>query len=381
MNARRSAARWLCILLCCTLAQGANAAPIDGRSGDGAPAVTAAHAILIEQETGRVLYERAADVRAPMASTTKVMTALVALESCGVDGVVTVPDDAPDTEGSKAYLSRGERLTLGDLLYALMLVSGNDAAVTIASHVAGSTEAFAELMTQRARALGCVNTNFVNPHGLPNENHYTTARELVRIAAEAMENDAFRTVVGTTYHETESGDRARTFKNKNKVLWQYEGGCGVKTGFTKAAGRCLVFAAERSGMTLIGCALNAPDMWNDAFALLDYGFARVENTRLLDAQRPLACVPVADGVKKTLAVYPNCDILYPLLTDGSDGIDWRMRVSPQLTAPVRAGETAGELTLLVNGEPVRTVPLIVCEGTARARLLDRIFGAVRRFIA
>lgn len=373
--------RLLTLLLClCLLPRSAASAEPVGQS---APAgeISASHAILIECETGRVVYEKAADEQAFMASTTKVMTALVTLERCSLGELAAVPDEAVGIEGSTAYLANGERLTVEDLLYALLLSSGNDAAVTLAVHVAGGVDEFAALMNARAGALGCENTNFVNPNGLPDERHYTTARELAHIAAEAMRLPAFRKIVGTTYHRTESGDSSRTFKNKNKVLWQYEGGCGVKTGFTKAAGRCLVFAAERGGMTLVGCVLHAPDMWNDAYTLLDAGFETLSRTLLVDAARPIGDVSVRESEKKRLAVYPICDILYPMRRDGGDEVAWEIVCADALTAPVRAGETVGSLTLLINGERASSTELIVTQGAARTGLLERLHEIVAGWIA
>ncbi len=372
--------RWLAVVACAALlpASGARAARA---ASAGEPVTSAAHAILIECETGRVVYEKAADEQAFMASTTKIMTALLALEHCAMTELASVPEEAVLTEGSKAYLARGEKLTVNDLLYGLMLSSGNDAAVTLATHIAGSVPDFAALMNARAKEIGCANTHFVNPNGLPDEAHYTTARDLAVIAAEAMRLPEFREIVGTTYHQTASGDTNRTFKNKNKILWQYDGGCGVKTGFTKAAGRCLVFAAERDGMTLLGCVLHAPDMWTDACALLDYGFDTLSLELLVDATRPLASVPVSGSTKKQLAAYPICDILYPLLQDGGDMVDWEVKTPDTLAAPVQAGDSAGTLTLLINGERVQTVELIVTEGAPCESLWDRLHGIVASFAA
>ena len=159
-------------------------------------------------------------------------------------------------------------------------------------------EAFAALMNERARELGCTDTHFVTPNGLPDDDHYTTAADLCRIACTAMQNEAFAALVGTTYHETSSGDKTRTLKNKNKVLWQYEGGCGVKTGYTDAAGRCLVFAAEREGTRLVGVVLNCPDMWNAAYALLDYGFAAYQTRLIVDAGACVGYAAVDGGGEK-----------------------------------------------------------------------------------
>lgn len=382
----KRARQWLAAILCVALLPvgAALAAPSETDAGAGAaaqPETSAAHAILLECASGRVVIEKSADERAFMASTTKIMTALLVLERCEGTELATVPNEAVQTEGSKAYLARGEKLTVNDLLYGLMLSSGNDAAITLATHVAGSVPDFAALMNARAKELGCEDTHFVNPNGLPDDAHYTTARDLARIAAAAMRLPDFRSIVGTTYHQTESGDANRTFKNKNKVLWQYEGGCGVKTGFTKAAGRCLVFAAERNGMMLLGCVLHAPDMWEDAYALLDYGFDTVTQKLLVEAARPLASVPITGGTKKRLAAYPICDILYPVLRDGGDTIEWVMETADALEAPVRAGDAAGTLTLLVNGEAAGVTELIVTENVPCLRLWDRLQDIIARFVA
>lgn len=372
MNARRLFfAALAAFLLTCTLSAKALAqTETDGNGRGEACAVSAECAALLEMQSGRVIYFKNAHSKAYMASTTKIMTALLAAEYGGLDALVPVPDAAVGVEGSSIYLARGECLSLSDLLYGLMLVSGNDAAVTIATHIGGNTKEFAALMNARAQALGCEGTHFSNPNGLPDENHYTTALDLAKIAAAAMQNETFRTVVATTYHQTTTGDRMRTFKNKNKLLWQYAGGNGVKTGFTKAAGRCLVFSAERGGMTLVGVALNAPQMWDDAAALLDYGFATVEQKKLVDAERPLAQVAVEGGAQDRLSVYPSCDVFYPMARDGSDTVAWELSCTDALNAPVAARQEAGALTLRINGVEAGGVPLVVKESVPRARLLD-----------
>lgn len=362
--------RWIAALAACLLLLPA-ATPAAADQAE-APEISARGAALYEVSTGRLLYEHNGDDRLPMASTTKVMTALLALESGDLSAQVCVPDEAVGMEGSSIYLARDETMQLRDLLYGLMLSSGNDAAVSIAAHLGGTQEAFAERMNERAAEMGCTNTHFVNPNGLPNDAHYTTAADLGLIAAHAMRNGAFREIVSTSYYRAESGDIARTFKNKNKLLWQYEGGNGVKTGFTKAAGRCLVFSAEREGMTLVGALLNAPDMWNDAAKLLDFGFASIENVRLADAERPLGYVQVTGAVQKELAVYPKYDILYPLARDGSDTLAWKLELANTLAAPVQAGCAAGTLTLFVNGDAALETPMIVTESVPAARLGDRL---------
>lgn len=367
---RRAGALLLCgCLLAAGLPAGIARAETDAAS---APEVSARAAAVVEASAARRLYEKNGSTRLPMASTTKVMTALLAAENGVLTDLVETPDAAVGTEGSSIYLARGERMALSDLLYGLMLSSGNDAALTIAAHIGGSVEDFCAMMNARAAEMGCTDTHFVNPNGLPHDAHYTTACDLALIAAHAMQNATVRTVASTRYHTAESGDYARTFKNKNKILWQYDGGNGVKTGFTKAAGRCLVFSAERNGMTLVGALLDAPDMWNDAAALLDYGFSLVENAPLVDAARPLGVVPVTGAVQKELAVALKCDILYPLRRDGTDEVGFALALAGSLRAPVTAGTKAGTLTLYVNGAAAGVYDVVVTEDAPMAGLADRL---------
>ncbi|NLB62249.1 MAG: D-alanyl-D-alanine carboxypeptidase, partial [Clostridiales bacterium] len=240
------------------------------------PDVSAQAIVLLECSTNTVLYSKSAHVKLPMASTTKVMTALVAIRHGNLDTMVEIPDEAIGVEGSSIFLQKGEKLTLRDLLYGLMLRSGNDAAIAIAYHFGGSIDGFAMLMNETAKSVGAMNTNFVNPHGLPAENHYTTAYDLALICSEAIRNETFKTIVSAQYHRTTTGYAPRTMMNKNKLLWDYEGGIGIKTGFTKAAGKCLTFAAERNGMTVVGVVLNCPNMFPDAQELLNYSFYNYE---------------------------------------------------------------------------------------------------------
>ena len=206
-------------------------------SAKDAPALSAHSAILIEMDGGDAIYQRNADERLPMASTTKIMTALVALENCDVNKTVSVSPEAVGIEGSSVYLFAGERITMEDLLYALLLSSANDAAAAIAIEVGGSIEGFAALMNERAHSLGLENTNFINPHGLYDEQHYTTARELAVIAREAMKHPTFARIVATYKRTAEMADGGeRLFVNHNKLLSSYEGACGIKTGYTKKAG-------------------------------------------------------------------------------------------------------------------------------------------------
>ena len=221
--------------------------------------------IVMERTSKRVLKSSNPDMRLPMASTTKAMTALVAIENGNLTDVVTVPKEAVGIEGSSIYLKEGEKFTLEELLYGLMLRSGNDSAVTIAVHIAGSVDGFVQMMNERAEKMGLKNTHFSDPHGLGGDDHYTSAYDLAAIASEALSNESFKRIVSTKYITVEgSEDReTRYFANKNKILYNYSGATGVKTGYTVDAGRCLIASSERNGMEVVAVALN----YYDYFAL------------------------------------------------------------------------------------------------------------------
>lgn len=238
------------------------------------PSVSAESAILIDEE-GKVLYEKNANAKSYPASTTKIMTALVVLETLdelglGKDSEIIVPEEAVGTEGSSIYLKKGERLTIEELLYGLMLQSGNDSATALAMCVGGSLGDFVGMMNEKAASLGCSGTHFTNPSGLYDENHYTTAADLGRIAGEAMKREDFRKIVAAK--DWQNGDGSRSFHNKNKTIFQYEGATGIKIGFTKASGRTLVASAEREGRQMIAVVLRDGNWFNDAYALMNYGF-------------------------------------------------------------------------------------------------------------
>ena len=229
--------------------------------------------IAMELTQGKVMHEKNADRRLPMASTTKIMTALIVAEECDLDEVITVPDEAVGVEGSSIYLKKGEVISVKDLLYGLMLRSGNDASCALAIHHSGSIEKFVERMNQRARELGASDTNFANPNGLPNDQHYTTARNLCNISRHAMSNPVFAEVVSTKNYSGEY----RTFANKNKLLHRLDGANGVKTGYTQKAGRCLVSSAKRDNMDVVCVVLNCYDMWDRSERIIESCFDKYCN--------------------------------------------------------------------------------------------------------
>lgn len=224
--------------------------------------------IAMEQTTGKVLEESNADSKLPMASTTKIMTAIIIIEDCNLDDIITVPDEAVGVEGSSIFLKKDEKIDIRDLLYGLMMRSGNDSATALAIYHSGTVDDFVDKMNDKAREIGALSTNFKNPSGLPDKEHYTTARDLCNIARYAMSNEFFKEIVSSKSY---SG-KYRNYTNKNKMLFNYEGANGVKTGYTVKAGRCLVSSAERNGMQVVSVVLNCPDMYERSENILDYCF-------------------------------------------------------------------------------------------------------------
>ena len=233
--------------------------------------------LLIDAESGEVLHEENADLKMEIASTTKILTAITVIENADVLQRVRIPKRAVGVEGSSIYLKEGEKLTVKDLLYGLMLRSGNDSAVALALHLGGTEEHFVKMMNIRAEMLGLNDTHYANPHGLHDENHYTSCYDLCKLGCIAMKNPLFKEIVSTKKITIGEKESQRSIANKKKILFQYEGGNGIKTGYTRAAGRCLVSAAERKGVQLVAAVLNVPDMFGVCSSLMDYGFTITEN--------------------------------------------------------------------------------------------------------
>ncbi len=236
--------------------------------------INAGGAVLIEQHSGRVLWEQNQHKRMPMASTTKIFTALTVLNHCDINDVVDVCDEAVGVEGSSIYLKQGDRLTVYDLLCGLMLRSGNDSAVALAMHCGGSVEAFCHMANDMCADMGLKDTNLVNPHGLHEANHYTTAYDLAKVTCRALSNEVFAKIVSSksaVLHYLNNDTTSKIY-NKNKSLSNYNGADGVKTGYTTVAGKCFVGSATRNNMQLVSVVLDCPDMWNSSNAMLDYGF-------------------------------------------------------------------------------------------------------------
>ena len=315
-----------------------------------APSVSAQSAFLLDADSGRVLYEKNADEPRLIASTTKIMTGLLVCENMDPEQEVTVPDGAAGVEGSSLYLKKGERVTVRELLYGLMLQSGNDAAAALAILLDGSEAAFAERMNRRAAELGLREMHFRNPNGLDADGHCASARCLGLLAAEAMKNPLFRQVVSTKTITVGS----RSFTNHNKLLWQYPDAAGVKTGYTKAAGRTLVSCAERDGRRLIAVTLCDPDDWRDHAALLDYGFAAYKMTQIVQEGQALCRIPVAGGKEDRVSICAGGAFAYPLLAD--EDPELRLKLPQFLFAPVLYGP-AGTAEVWLHGQKIGEVPV------------------------
>lgn len=365
--------RWFCLLcaqivlfVACVPTQAYPAAP-------PSLSLSAQSAVLMDAKQKTVLFEKNAHVRRGMASTTKIMTALVALEHADPQREISVPKEAVGTEGSSVYLVEGEVLTLSELLYALLLSSANDAAVAIAVGLGGSVEQFCTWMNRKAEQMGLLNTHFTNPHGLYDEQHYTTACELAQIAAAALEHPFLRTVVSTekTYISHNGVPDVRLLVNHNKLLRTYEGAVGVKTGFTQKSGRTLVSAAERNGLTLIAVTLNAPDDWNDHRTLLDYGFSHYEMRTFFEAGEFSYPFPVVGGISESVTL-TNTEPLTALLPKTGEEPSVRVLGNARfLFAPTDPEKPFGQVALSVNGitvtSPLRPAKTVLPQTNKRRR--------------
>ena len=275
------------------------------------------------------------------------------------------------------YLELGESISLRDLLYGLMLVSGNDAAIAIAVHIGGSVEGFAALMNKEAYGLGALNTHFVTPNGLHDNEHYSTAYDMCVITAHAMQNETFREIVSAKYYRSTTGNVIRSMKNKNKILWQYEGGNGVKTGFTTQAGKCLVFSAQRDGMTIVGAVLNCPNMFNDAITMLDYGFDNYSVKKIISAGEPIVRIRVENSLKTNLALAVKRDIIIPVSNGGDATVRTRVFTEDNITAPINKGDVLGSLEIWEGDRILIKEDLVACEevgGVTFSYFLNKLFG-------
>ncbi|GIO11734.1 hypothetical protein J19TS2_12890 [Cohnella xylanilytica] len=323
----------------------ASAKPGQGTDGPGTHAQAAS---LVDVTSGRVLYSRNGDKEMRIASLTKIMTAIVAIEHGKLGDTVTVSRRAAGKEGSSLYLKAGEKIKLENLLYGLMLRSGNDAAEAIAEHVGGSLDGFVYLMNRKAEELGLSHSHFANPHGLDQPGHYSSANDLAALTAYALHNEAFRAIVRTKVRTAPNPHEQWDYKwvNKNKMLFMYDGADGVKTGYTKLALRCLVTSATRGGQQLVAVTLNDRDDWADHRRMLDYGFARYPLQRVVAKGDPVSGYPFAS----------LGDFRYPFAAGERDKLESKLAPLDPSSVEYRFGYR-GKMIFRLNGKDIGAVGL------------------------
>ena len=333
------------------------------------PYIDATAALVMEAGSGRVLYSKNPTVRKSIASTTKIMTAIVALENGDPEDIVTVSGKAAGTRGSSINLGAGQKFTLLELLYGMLMNSGNDAAVAIAEHIGGSVEAFAAMMNSKARELGADNTVYVTPHGLDAEGQYSTAYDLALITRYALKNPVFSRIVATN----RAYIPGRQLYNTNELLELYPGADGVKTGYTGKAGRCLVASATRDGMRIISVVLGSPTRYKRAEAsrmILDYSFNNYTMHTMINAGSEFKNIPVHRGVSGTVAVKALDTVELPLRQDELERLETRVFLPESLDAPIYAGTDTGCVEYLVDGEVVGQTILTTWEDVHRKGFFD-----------
>lgn len=351
-----------------------SAAPLIHADTTDGLSVSANSAVLIEASTGNIIFEKAAFEKRSMASTTKIMTAIIAIEHADLSKQISISSKAVGIEGSSIYLKTGESLTLENLVYALMLESANDAAAAIAVHIGGSIENFAVMMNEKAKELGLTDTHFTNPHGLDHEDHYTTAYDLAMLTAYALKNETFAKIV-STYKSTiplYGNEGTRYLLNHNKMLKLYSDSIGVKTGFTKKSGRCLVSAAKRDGVTLIAVTLSAPDDWNDHKAMLNYGFTKYEYVTLAEPGTIKYTIPVVGGEITKIDI-TNKDGISACLPTKAQNITTTVELKHFYYAPISAGEILGQITFYNNETKIGTIPLTAQHDVPKPQIKSSIW--------
>lgn len=351
------------------------------RAGEDGPSLTADAAALMEAGTGQLLYAKNPHQPRPIASTTKIMTALLAIECGDLKGIATVSPNAAGVEGSSIYLRSGEKITLEDLLYGALMHSGNDACVAIAENIAGREEIFVAWMNHKARLLGLKNTNFSNTNGLPAKDHLSSAYDLAVLARTALENPLFSKMVASKGHIISGPGGRRSLVNTNQLLWGYQGADGVKTGTTSAAGQCLVSSASRDGRRLIAVVLHSGNRYADSVKLLSYGFSQFEKRTVIRGGEPLARVVVPDGVRELVSAGCDRDLSVVVPVKRAGGLIEKVAtVDGEIDAPVKYGVEVGKVQVFVDGSPVAEARLVTLENADRLPALKLLGRKVRKKI-
>lgn len=326
--------------------------------------------VLMDEISGRVLLEKNAHTRLPMASTTKIMTALIAIENGNLDEKVIIDEDSINVEGSSIYLKSDEVLKLEDLLYGLMLRSGNDSAVAISKHIGENEEKFIKMMNDKAKSINAKNTSFRNPHGLSQEEHYSTSYDLALITRNALANKNFQNIFSSKSY-TAKREKNNYFVNKNKTLWEYEGGDGGKTGYTMEAGRCLVSSATKNSMRLIAVSLNARDWFNDNYKLFDYGFENFKPYFVYNKNQLVKQIELPNS-KKDLYIVTEDELFYPLTLEEKEKIQLKINLNDKLDLPISQGDKLGILEVFLDGILIRKENLVAKNNVKKKSILDKM---------
>ena len=348
--------------------------------------INAKGAVLVEADSMRILWERDSDLPLPMASTTKIMTCIYALEQGDMNEVVTASKRAAAAPKVKMYLQVDEKQTLGDLLHALMLQSSNDAAVAIAEHISGSVERFCQEMTQRAHEIGATSTYFKTPNGLDAPGHMSSPYDLAIITKHAYQNPTFLKIINTPSKAIPSapleGSKPHHLQNKNRFLHSFEGANGVKTGFTGLAGHCFVGGAKRNGMQLFSVVLASgwgptgnSRKYTDTINLLNYGFDNYHMVQIKEAKDQAGTLPVIMGDHKLVSLAYGESLTLPLTQEEQDQVTVTLKLPQEIDAPVRAGQTVGKANVYIGEELARTLPIITTASVER-KTVNRSFEKV-----
>lgn len=341
-------------------------------TADNLKDVTAYAAILIDARTGRILYEKNPDQKLMPASTTKMMTCILGLENAADDDIVSVDKRAVGEDGSAIYLNEGDQIKMSELLQATMLASGNDGAAAVGYYIGqGSMEKFVEMMNDKAKSIGAVNTHFNNPHGLTDPNHYTTARDLAKIAAYCYKNPKFRKIVSTKEQQiswVSPADRKDIYGSTNRLLWNYDDVTGIKTGYTDAAGGCLVASAEKNGSSLIAVVLKTSDSrarFTESRALLDFGFKQIASQQTVDTDKLTDTVYVHNGTVSEITVKPVQDFTYPVMKhEKAEDFTYKLNLTKNhIEAPCPAGTKVGTVDLIYHDTVIGSIDMVTGEDT------------------
>ena len=352
-------------------------------ASEGPGTIYSKGSVLIEKDSKRILYEKNAHEPLPMASTTKIMTCILAIESGKLDDIVTVSKNASRAPKVKLNLQTGEKQRLGDLLYSLMLESHNDTAVAIAEHIGGSVENFCQLMSEKAREIGATHTNFETPNGLDGENHYASPYDMALITAYALSNPEFVKIITTPEMTIPSvsieGSKPHSLINKNRFLSQYQGAEGVKTGFTSKAGHCFVGAAKKDGMELIGVALGAG--WNkdgksrkytDVIKLMNYGFNNYKKYKMVEQDQDMGEIKVVKGKEEQLGVHVKDTIILPLSESEKDSVTLKKTLPNEVNAPIQKDQVIGKIEVVCGDKILKKTELLANRNVDKSTLIDKI---------